>query len=53
MEVLKMFERCNECPIKDICGYNRRPGDTCETMVNRYNAGLLLPLEAFKESAMN
>lgn len=47
-----MFERCESCPIAELCLYNRRPQDTCADMVSKYNAGLLLPVEAFEKSSM-
>lgn len=41
----EMYERCENCILKQYCITQRHSYESCDDMVQRYNAGLLIPPE--------
>nr|DAX99690.1 MAG TPA: Protein of unknown function (DUF2800) [Caudoviricetes sp.] len=45
------MERCNYCPLRSHCLTQKKETDTCDDMIRRYNASLLLPPQYVERSA--
>lgn len=45
------MERCNYCPLRNHCLTQKKETDTCDDMIRRYNASLLLPPQYVERSA--
>lgn len=48
----QIYNRCDYCPIQELCMLSKKSYETCVDFVNRYNNGLTIPLDIIKQSPM-